>query len=133
MGKSRKKKRNNADTPGQFAALPYSVIRSEAFQNCKPIGIHLLLTLMLQYKGDNNGDICVSPKVMKEYGWHDKRQLGLGLTSLLDSKLMIKTRQGGKNQCSLFAFSWIRIHDCFDQGRHKLDVAATDKAPVKFS
>lgn len=132
MAKKKKDKFVN-DTPGQFMALPYAVISSDKFQSCKPLGIKLLLSLFLQYNGTNNGDISCTSTVMQKHGWNNKQQLQTALEALLKSGLLIKTRQGARpKKASLYAFSWIRIHECLQDGKHKLDVEPTKKPLVNF-
>lgn len=132
MAKKKSKKIEN-DTPGQYFALPYTVIKSDRFQNCKPIGIQLLCTLFLQYNGKNNGDIACNKKTMNTFGWSNTQQWNLAMNSLLESQLIMLTRQGGRNQCNLFAFTWLRIHECLNKaGKHKLDVAPTTRPNVIF-
>ena len=129
----RNKAKHHADTPGQFFSLPYAVTKSPYFQNCKPLAWKLITTLFLQFNGKNNGDISCTLKLMKEFGWNDKRQLALALSQALQSNLLIETRKGDRNKCSLFAFAWLRIHECLSvSGKHKLDLPATSKAPIKF-
>lgn len=132
MAKKKKDKFVN-DTPGQFMAVPYAVISSSYYQCCNPLGIKLLFTLFLQYNGSNNGDISCTYSIMRTLGWNNKQQLQTALDYLLESKLLIKTRQGARpRKASLYAFSWIRIHECLKDGKHKLDIAPTKKALVNF-
>jgi hypothetical protein len=82
-----------------------------------------------QYNGVNNGDICVTLKVLKGRGWSSNSTLRRALNSLLDAELLILTRQGGLNRCSLYAFSWIPIDEC----KQKLDVSSTRTPPIPIS
>jgi hypothetical protein len=58
---------------------------------------------------------------MKLYGWHSQGSVHKALTELLALGFIEQTRQGGKNQCSLYAVTWLAIDDC----KGKLDVNPT--------
>jgi len=48
------------------------------------------------------------------------------LRALMDAELVMLTRQGGRNLCSLYAFTWLPINECGG----KLDVAETTTPPI---
>jgi len=82
---------------------------------------HLLDNLTAQFNGTNNGDLSAAPKIMKLYGWNSQGSLHKALAELLAFGFIEQTRQGGKNQCSLYAVTWLPIDDC----KGKLDVSPT--------
>jgi len=47
---------------------------------------------------------------MKEKGW-TRGTLDRAKKDLLKNGWLIKTRQGGKNKCSLYAISWLPLDD----------------------
>lgn len=113
-------------------AIPYAVLRSSHFLNCTPAAIRLLNLLFLQYNGQNNGDITCAVKVLKQYGY-TAAKIKYAKNDLLENKLLICTRQGHNRVCSLYAFTWLPIHECTHKnGFSKIDVAPTNKPSVSF-
>lgn len=106
---------------GPFLALPLAVINSPAFLRLGPSSIRLLLDLGSQYRGNNNGDLSAAWGLMSKRGWKSKDTLNHALSELLSAGFIEKTRQGGRNKCSLFALDFQAIDEC----NGKLDVRAT--------
>lgn len=109
---------------GTFTAFPHALERSPNWQKCGGTAIKLLHHLAGQYNGFNNGDFS-APLSAKPAGINSSDTLNRALLELEHYGLIIRTRQGGKNLCSLFAVSWRAIDDCHG----KLEVASTITAP----
>lgn len=92
--------------------LRHDVIQSENFRNLTSKAVKLLVDIGSQYRGINNGDLCASWTIMEEKGWKSRATLHAALNELLYYGFIVKTRQGGRNRCNLFALSWDAIHDC---------------------
>jgi hypothetical protein len=118
-------------TSPSFSAKPHHIFRA----NCKngtpsPASVlshmaaHLLDNLTAQFNGTNNGDLSAAPKIMKLYGWNSQGSIHKALAELLALGFIEQTRQGGKNQCSLYAVTWHPIDEC----NGKLDVQPTKVA-----
>ncbi|POZ53193.1 hypothetical protein [Methylovulum psychrotolerans] len=116
---------------GSFAAKPHHIFRAD----CKTgtpspasvlshMAANMLDNLTAQLNGSNNGDLSAAPKIMKLYGWNSQGSVHKALTELLALGFIEQTRQGGKNQCSLYAVTWLAIDDC----KGKLDVSPTKVA-----
>ena len=60
---------------GGFVPLPHAVIRSQGFSKLSPYAIKLLIDLLAQYKGDNNGDFSAAWTLMEPRGWKSKETL----------------------------------------------------------
>jgi hypothetical protein len=84
-----------------------------------------LLYLAGQYKGDNNGDLQAAQKLTTKAGWKSRSSLSSALRELERTGFIVKTRQGGRNRCNLYALSWFSIDEC----KGKLDISATRVAP----
>ena len=84
-------------------------------------GAHLLDNLTAQYNGKNNGDLSAAPKIMKLYGWNSHGSVNNAIAELIAKGFIEQTRQGGRNQCSLYAITWYSIDECGG----KLDVKPT--------
>jgi hypothetical protein len=73
--------------------------------------------MMLQFNGQNNGDLCAAAGVMKKLGWNSKRQLMEARKELEHYGLIRVTRQGGRTKTpTLYAVTFINIHYC--KGKH---------------
>jgi hypothetical protein len=114
-----------------FAAKPHNIFRADCKNKIpSPASVlshkaaHLLDNLIAQYDGKNNGDLSAAPKIMKLYGWSSQGSIHSALTELLALGFIEQTRQGGKNQCSLYAVTWLAIDEC----NGKLDVKSTQVA-----
>jgi hypothetical protein len=118
-------------TSHTFSAKPHHIFRADC-KNGIPspasvlshMAAHLLDNLTAQFNGSNNGDLSAAPKIMKLYGWNSQGSLHKALAELLAFGFIEQTRQGGKNQCSLYAVTWLAIDDC----KGKLDVSPTKVA-----
>ena len=78
--------------------------------------VKLLVDVSGSYTGFNNGDLAVTLKVMSPSGWTSNDQLRKALAELLHYGFFVKTRQGGRNRCSLYALGWHAINHC--KGKH---------------
>ena len=55
--------------------------------------------------------------VMEPFGWKSNDQLRKALSELMHYGFLVKTRQGGRNLCSLYyALGWYAIDHC--KGKH---------------
>ncbi|MDB2434190.1 hypothetical protein N9W66_08620 [Luminiphilus sp.] len=115
----------------QFMGVPMNVLRSLAYIKLSNSAARLFFDIYGQFTGNNNGDFTASFSVMKRFGWRSKNTLSSALRELLESELVIETRQGIFNsthsQCALYGVTFKPIDAC--QG--KLDVAAT-KTPMRL-
>ena len=125
----------NEKPSGRYIAIPHAVMRSEDYRSLRGSAIKLLNALVFQYNGSNNGDLCAAWSVMHEqHGFSSKGTLKRALQELQDKNLIIKTReslfQNPNNQCSLYAVTWLCIHECHGK---KLDMKPTLLTVRKFS
>lgn len=70
------------------------------------------MDLLGQYKGTNNGDLCMTFSVMKEVGWTSKDQLQKARNELIEKGWIVLTCQGGRKKPSLYAVTFKPIDDC---------------------
>lgn len=101
--------------------MAYIVLRSQNFSRLSPHAIKLMMDLLAQYKGDNNGDLCLAWTLMKKRGWRSRDTLSKARRELLNAEWIIVSRQGGKHLPTLFALTFFSVDEC--GGR--LDVKAT--------
>ena len=124
--RNEKRRRNmGRQTTQPFLSLPHNVLYHDSFRTLSPRATKLLIDIAAQYRGYNNGDLCAPLSVMRKRGWKSSDQLFKARKELLDRGLILTSRQGGLNKCSLFALTWFQIDDC----KGKLDIESTTVAP----
>ena len=111
-----------------FVRIPHHVVNHENFRTLSCRATKLLIDLLAQYRGYNNGDLCAPLSLMRERGWNSSDQLHKAKNELIEKDVIIVTRQGGLNKCSLYAVTWFLIDEC----NGKLDVASTAIVPVNW-
>lgn len=115
--------------------LPYAVLDSSNYLKLPPSAKQLLVDIFRQHNGRNNGDLSASFKMMQKRGWKSKSTLARALEALLESNLIIKTREGWfqgehSSRCALYAVTWLGIADC--PGKD-LDVTPNPRPSRAFS
>ena len=121
----RQKGRRSSDS---FIRIPHHVVNHENFRTLSPRATKLLIDLLAQFRGYNNGDLAATLKMMQERGWNSSDQLNKAKNELVDRDIIWVTRQGGRNKCNLYAVTFFPIDEC----KGKLDVASTRTAPVNW-
>lgn len=92
---------------GPFLGVPFLLLRSKKFVALSAHAVKLLLDVAQQYRGDNNGDLSASWKLMKPRGWRSEETLHKAKQELLEGGFLFETRKGHRpNVCSLFAITW---------------------------
>lgn len=131
MAKSYAKAKGRGAKDGAFLAIPRVVADSESFMLVSGNAIKVLLCLVNQFRGHNNGDLCAPASYAKKYGL-SKATWYKAIRELIAAELIICTRDplfDSKNphgQCALFALTWKSIDECGG----KLDVNPT-ATPVR--
>ncbi len=132
MARTRAKTKGRKDS-GTFAALPHVVMDSADFRALSGGALKVLLGLLRQYRGTNNGDLSATFTQAKGWGVGSKSTLINALDELQASGLVIKTREGRFMKpggcCALYAVAWKPIDEC----EGKLEVEATATPPRKFT
>ena len=120
MSHKRERFRGRRDN-GTFFRVPTSVLDSANYIGLSLKARALLLDMGAQFRGRNNGDSCIAWSWARKRGWRSKDTLRRAMLELLAAGMIEQTRQGSMHWPSLFAFSWIEIHECDG----KLDVSST--------
>lgn len=127
------RKSKGRNPAGTFAQLPHAVMDSEGFRALSGAALKVLLGLLRQYRGSNNGDLSASMSQARVWGVNSTSTLAAALKELLERDLIVRTRDGRFTKpggcCALYALSWQRIDEC----EGKLEVEPTTTAPRKFS
>lgn len=107
---------------GSWLPMPLSFLRSRACAELSPHSAKLLLDVLaiLGPNATRNGDISLTPKAMAVRGWPGRSSLQAAVKELEAHGLLVRTRQGGRLDCSLFALTLFPI-DC---DVRKLDAGA---------
>ena len=108
--------------------MPHKLINTRKYRSLSPHAVKLMIDLGSQYRGFNNGDLCLSWSVMEKYGWRSRSTLLKAKNELLAVNFIINTRQGGRNRASLFAITWKEIDEC----KGKLDIDPTKFQPGQW-
>jgi hypothetical protein len=108
-----------------FVRLDKRDLNSRQWHALSPKAVKMFVYLATQYSGFNNGDISAAWSTMREKGWRSKGTLHAALAELVAAGWIRKTRQGGKNRCSLYAVGIYPIDKC--NGKH--DARPTTTAP----
>ena len=131
--KRREKTKNRKET-GRFAQLPHVVLNSADYISLSYKSKALLVDLVYQYNGKNNGDLTAALGFLKKRGWVRGATLSSAANELLEANLIIRTREGRfqnpYSRCALYAITWQPINEC--EGKD-LEVRATSTPPRKFS
>lgn len=106
---------------GSFVAMPQLVLRSPQFNRLSGHAVKLLMGLLSQYRGNNNGDFAMAWTMMRDVGWVSRDTLNKARKELLDGGWIIVSRVGGRNRASLYAVTFFSVDYCGG----KLDVQQT--------
>ncbi|HFT8610115.1 TPA: hypothetical protein ACGSTG_003988 [Pseudomonas aeruginosa] len=132
MARNRHKAKGRAEV-GTFALLPHSVMDCEDFRSLSGSALVVLMCLLRQYRGNNNGDLSAEFGRLQGWGIGSKSTLAKALAELQRRNLIQRTREGQftnpGGRCALYAVTWQPIDECDG----KIEVSATATAPRKFS
>ena len=120
---SRLKAKGRRET-GQFAGIPKACMKHLNYIELSMPAKVLLWEFCYQYNGFNNGDLCAAFSVLKERGWRSKGTLARAIDELKKRQWVVVSRQGGKNQCSLYALTFQAIDEC----KGKIDIYPSNVA-----
>ncbi|MBB3170161.1 hypothetical protein [Simiduia aestuariiviva] len=123
----RKKHKGRGGSP-TFVRLFHRLLDNPDYINLGHTARSLLIDVLRQYNGRNNGDLCVTLTVLRKRGWTSNDTMRRALGELINAGWIIQTRQGGRNSASLYAVTFEPIDDC--RGKH--DLKSTITAPRKL-
>lgn len=119
MGKS---KRPVESVSGSYTAIPHTVLDSVAFIGAGNTAKALLLELLRQHNGINNGHFQLTGHWLKKRGWRSPEVVIRARRQLIERGLVVQTRQGGLNiGLSQYGVTWIPISNFIG-----LDISAKD-------
>lgn len=110
---------------GRFAGIPHAVMDHPSYCTLSHKAARLLFDLARQYNSVNNGDLSAAWSLQCKRGWKSRDTLSNAIQELIDHSLIVKSRQGGRNRCNLYALTWEAIDEC----KGKLDISSTRIPP----
>lgn len=109
MARKSNKKRPEAISGG-YSALPWVVSDSDSFKGATDKAKALLLALMRQHNGGNNGHLHLAKKWLHDMGYRCDEGNRKAKKELIDRGLIVLTKQGGLNMgADLYALTWFDI------------------------
>jgi hypothetical protein len=93
--------------PYLFVGIPKEVLEMTEFRTMPSGAKALMLDLMSQYTGKNNGRLCPGWDVMQRHGWASKGTVLRAKTALLERSFAVLTRKGHAPRTSdWIGFTW---------------------------
>lgn len=95
---------------GGYGAIPWAVLDSVSFKGASDKAKALLLALMRQHNGNNNGRLHLAKKWLYNQGWTCHENNSKARKELIERGLIVQTKCGGLNMGpDLFALTWYDI------------------------
>jgi len=114
MGRDRYKKKNKSKSTN-FAGIPRWVVETPAYKSLSGSAVKLLVLLAYQYKGKNNGDLCITHSLLKEYFKSNttmyKARDELYHKGFIDINAYGGKSFDGKKMPHLYALTWEEVDD----------------------
>lgn len=111
----RRRRQHGRRTDHSYLGIPHYILRSPEFGGLDPWALKLLIELAGNYNGKNNGDLSAAFSTLSKRGWNSPGTLYGAITRLIGSGWIVRTRQGGRNRCALYAVTWWAIDACEGQ------------------
>lgn len=94
----------------RFVSLPHGLLNHPTFSDLSGVASKLLLALLSDYAGNNNGQLTATLSRMKKYGFRSKDSLARGLRELIDLRYIVRTRSQHLRSPALYAVTWFPIN-----------------------
>lgn len=105
-----KKKKPIESVNGSYTAVPHAVLDSMAFKGSSYTAKALLLEVIRQHSGGNNGHLQLYTVWLYKRCWKSAGTIQKAKEELITRGLIVKTRSGGLNLgADLFALTWLDI------------------------
>ena len=107
MASSRKDTSREA---GRFCALPESVLRATGYTKLSHVARSLLVEILLQYRGGNNGRLLCNLNHLRKRGWNSNDTISRAKHELLEAGFIYETVKGQRpNKASWYAITWYTL------------------------
>jgi hypothetical protein len=118
-----------AQWQARFVSLPHALLSHPSFQDLSGGAFKVLVTLLGDYVGNNNGHLTATFSRMKCRGFHSKDSLSKSLRELTRLGYILKTRAQRLRSPALYAISWLPINRPPVGVTYDTGIASTDEAP----
>ena len=115
------KAKGRSSSSSRFVGIPLQVTTHPNFRRLSGNATKLLVFIVSQYNGYNNGNLSATWKLAKDWGFRSESTLFECRRELLHYGMITISRYGGKNMPTLYALTWKLINEC----RVRLDVSST--------
>jgi len=96
--------------PFEFQPIPKAVLAMPEFYELPPGAKALMLDLMGQYTGKNNGRLCTAFEVLQRTGWGNKNTIIRAKAALMDCPFAVLTRKGhAPRTAEWWGFTWWKL------------------------
>jgi hypothetical protein len=103
-------KKNKSSLNHSYAAIEHRVIDSPAFADLSHSSIRLLLIMVRQLTGTNNGQLQATWSYCKPRGLGSENTLRVAIAELISHGFIYRTRSRGPNkQWAKYAVTWVSI------------------------
>lgn len=110
MARLKKQQRPESISGGGYSSIPWAVLDSVSFMGASDKAKALLLALMRQHNGQNNGHLHLAKKWLYNHGWSCDENNRKACHELIERGLIAQTKWGGLNAgANLFALAWYDI------------------------
>lgn len=113
-----------------FAMLQKAMIQSPGYRSLSFVARVVLIELLAQYNGKNNGDLSATRSMAKEWGIGSAHTLQRALEDLVSAGWVMQSRSSlfSKHgaRCALYAIAWMPVNECPDKG---LEIKPTRTPP----
>ncbi|MBB6054463.1 MarR family transcriptional regulator [Tolumonas osonensis] len=101
---------------GGILQIPTWVFMCDDFKTLNNASVRVLIALLCQYNGANNGDLSATKAEMIKHGIRSSDTINRSVKELIEHGFIVKTRNGyagvdGRRMCSLYALTWLRVDD----------------------
>lgn len=115
MARTRLKSKGRQET-GYFIRIPWLLFDHPDFASLSGSALKVLLGLIRQFRGANNGDLSASFGQAKKWGIGSRTSLVKALDELRVKRWIVRTREGHftnpGGRCALYAITWQPVNDC---------------------
>jgi hypothetical protein len=95
-----------------FFQLRHDLVRSPQFNALSGNAVKVLLFLVCQFNGRNNGDLSATESMVLSAGICIGTTTAKALKELEAAGFIVVTRHGHRRRCNLYAVTWLPIDEC---------------------
>jgi len=104
------KKKPREAVSGSYTPIPHALLESAAFLGASDRAKALLLELIRQHNGHNNGHLHLATNWLKRRGWCSHDAIQKGKAELIERGLIVKSRAGGLRMGpDKYALTWLPV------------------------